>query len=178
MELTPSSRNTMPTVKPMAATLTHGSIRQMKPASVKRMPTARIHPHARTPRARRSNELTHCDTPENSSHSVNRNGSDSIVNHWLKSRNSDMITVKNTIEQQPAGAEHHAACRGKHHDLRNAGQQQEYTKQQPRREQRHVLIAQAIDARGDQQHTSCNIQDTHGLCTHNAIFFLFSLSAV
>ena len=80
MELTPSSRNTMPTVMPMAATLTHGSIRQMKPASVKRMPTARIHPHARTPRARRSNELTHCDTPENSSHSVNRNGSDSIVN--------------------------------------------------------------------------------------------------
>ena len=73
MELTPSSRNTMPTVMPMAATLTHGSIRQMKPASVKRMPTARIHPHARTPRARRSNELTHCDTPENSSHSVNRN---------------------------------------------------------------------------------------------------------
>ena len=65
MELTPSSRNTMPTVMPMAATLTHGSIRQMKPASVKRMPTARIHPHARTPRARRSNELTHCDTPEN-----------------------------------------------------------------------------------------------------------------
>ena len=94
MELTPSSRNTMPTVMPMAATLTHGSIRQMKPASVKRMPTARIHPHARTPRARRSNELTHCDTPENSSHSVNRNGSDSIVNHWLKSRNSDMITVR------------------------------------------------------------------------------------
>ena len=44
MELTPSSTNTMPTVMPMAATLTHGSIRQTKPATVSTMPTARTQP--------------------------------------------------------------------------------------------------------------------------------------
>ena len=81
MALTPSSRNTTPTVTPMAATLTHGSIMQTKPATVSTMPSASTQPQARTPRAFRSKALTNRDTPENSSHAVNRNGSDISVNH-------------------------------------------------------------------------------------------------
>ena len=34
------------------------------------------------------------EMPENISQTVQINGSDSSVNHWLKSRNSDMITVR------------------------------------------------------------------------------------
>lgn len=93
MELIPSSRNTSPMVTPIAAKLSHGSIMQTKPAIIRIMPSARTQPHARTPRARRSNELTNREIPENSSQSANRNGSDSFVNHWLKSRNRDIITV-------------------------------------------------------------------------------------
>lgn len=46
-----------------------------------------------TPGACRSNALTNRERPENISQTVKRNGSDNSVNHWLKSRNNDMITV-------------------------------------------------------------------------------------
>lgn len=46
-----------------------------------------------TPGACRSNALTNRERPENISQTVKRNGSDSSVNHWLNSRNSDMMTV-------------------------------------------------------------------------------------
>ena len=79
--LIPSSTNTRPTVTPMATTLIQGSIMQTNPPTISRMPIANTQPHARTPKAFRSNALTNLDMPENSSHIVNRNGSDSIVNH-------------------------------------------------------------------------------------------------
>ena len=44
MVLTPSRTNTSPTVTLTAAALTHGSIMQMKPATISRMPTARTQP--------------------------------------------------------------------------------------------------------------------------------------
>ena len=81
MELMPSRINTRPTVTPMAATPTHGSIMHTKPTTRSIMPKARTQLQARTPSARRSNALTKRDMPENSSHTVNRNGSDIIVNH-------------------------------------------------------------------------------------------------
>mgnify|MGYP006962724297 CR=1 FL=1 len=81
MELMPSSRNASPTVRPIAATLTHGSIIQMNPATIRMIPMVKIHPQPRTPKARKSNALTKREIPENSSHNVNRKGSDIIVNH-------------------------------------------------------------------------------------------------
>ena len=66
---------------------------QTNPAAIRMTPTAKIHPHPRTPQARRSNALTNRETPENKSHSVNRNGSDIMVNHWFSSRNKERMTV-------------------------------------------------------------------------------------
>ena len=54
---------------------------------------ARPPAQAATPGACRSNALTNRERPENISQTVKRNGSDNSVNHWLKSRNNDMITV-------------------------------------------------------------------------------------
>ena len=76
--------------------ISHGSIMQMKPAAISKMPTARTQPQPRTPSACRSNALTNREMPENISQTVKRNGSDNSVNHWLNSRNSDMITVSYT----------------------------------------------------------------------------------
>ena len=81
MALMPSRRNTSPTVTPTAAALTHGSIMQMKPAAISKMPTARIQPQPRTPSACRSNALTNREMPENISQTVKINGSDNSVNH-------------------------------------------------------------------------------------------------
>ncbi len=121
----------MPTVMPMAATLTHGSIRQMKPASVKKNadrknPT----PGADTKGAqiKRTDALRHARKQQPHGKQDGQGHHREPLVEQQKQRHDNR---QHTVQQQPAGAEHHAACRGKHHDLRNAGQQQEYTKQQP-----------------------------------------------
>ena len=54
---------------------------------------ARPPAQAATPGACRSNALTNRERSENISQTVKINGSDNSVNHWLNSRNSDMMTV-------------------------------------------------------------------------------------
>ena len=90
----PSRRNTIPTVIPMAATLTQGSSMHMKPAAVKIIPRAKTQPQDLTPREHKSKALTNFEIPENISQSVNKSGNESKVNHRLNKRNSDIITVR------------------------------------------------------------------------------------
>ena len=109
-----------------------GSRKEKNPPNASRTPSAVNQPQPRTPRRRKSKELTNLETPENSSHMPKMKGSDRAVKAWSNRTNRDRSTVRMPSTRNQTGAHHPVPPPGEDDDVHDAGEQHRQTQKAKR----------------------------------------------